>query len=121
MIELEKSRKQVADLIISVLTERNCVREALKQFPHDTNDQSIDAAWHALVHYEADEDIRRRDLLYADEQNEYLEMIAFTLKEGNALPQNIITSYNKYHERASTPKSYDGILKSIRNALRPLI
>ncbi len=68
------------------------------RFPKDAvSDPSIQAAWHALCHYEADEDLRRRDIGYANEQQELLELIAFTFKDGKELPQNLISAYSKYH------------------------
>ena len=47
-------RQLAGRLIISVLTEQLNVREAIKQFP-ETTDKSIECAYHALVHFEADE------------------------------------------------------------------
>ncbi len=92
-------RKLAADVIIGVLTEHICVRDGLLMFPK-TDDPSVQAAWHALCHYEADEDIRRRDIEYANQQQELLEMIAFTFKDGKELPANIIASYKPYYEEA---------------------
>ena len=51
-----KERRYVSRLIISVLTEQRCVREAIKLFP-DVKDTNIECAYHALLHYEADEEI----------------------------------------------------------------
>ena len=81
------ARKYIGDLIIAVLTDRIIVREALKKFPKDVKDASIKSAYHALIHREADEDLRRRDLLYRDEQDSYLEQIARTLQRGSELPK----------------------------------
>lgn len=94
---IQSARKYVGNLIINVLTDRIIVREALKLFPRDVKDASIKCAYHALVHREADEDIRRRDLLYRDEQDSYLEQVAQTLKQGLELPKNIIKNYNTYY------------------------
>ena len=97
-IDYTSQRKTAGDIIIGVLTEHFCVREGLLMFPKDAlDDPSIQAAWFALCHYEADEDLRRRDINYADEQQKLLEMIAFTFKDGKELPQNIISAYEKYH------------------------
>ncbi len=110
----KESRARVASLVRFVLIGELCVREAILKFPPDTEDASIDAAYHALVHYEADEDLRKRDLLYKEEQDDYLEMIANTLEKGDDLPQNIIAAYKKYYTETSIPheKSKSGILKS---------
>ena len=95
--DVESARKYIGNLIISVLTDRIIVREALKLFPNDVKDASIKSAYHALVHREADEDFRRRDLLYRDEQDSYLEQLARILQQGRELPKNIIKNYNQYY------------------------
>lgn len=91
-----KNRTFVSRLIISVLTEQRNVREAIKLFP-ETKDRNIECAYHALVHYEADEDLRKYDIEYRDAQNEYLEYIAQTLDSGKDLPKNIINEYKPYY------------------------
>ena len=70
-----KNRKYVARLVYAVLTERKTAREAILLFP-ETKDKSIECAYHALVHFEADEDLRYRDFDYREEQDDYLEFIA---------------------------------------------
>lgn len=99
-----EARKQVSELIFKVLTSNICVREAIKRFPPDISDQSVQCAWHALVHYESDQEYRM-DQEYTSEQNDYLEMIAFILRDGNAIPANIIHSYQDYYEMALIPNS----------------
>lgn|SRR5574344_264901 len=106
--EKPDDRACVASLIRFVLIGELCVREAIKQFPKDIEDTSIEAAYHALIHYEADEDLRKRDKLYCDEQNDYLEMIANTLEKGENLPHNIIANYRKYYKSANMPHSDTG-------------
>lgn len=112
-------RKAVADLILKVLTNKMHVKNALLKFPADIKDESIQAAWHALCYMEADEDLRRRDPAYADEQDDYLEMIAFTLQTGEPLPQNIIKVYKKYHKEALIPhsKTIKGIMDKLSRFL----
>ena len=109
-----KARKQVAEIIFKVLTGNICVREAIKLFPPDIMDLSIQCAWHALIHYESDQEYRMNQE-YSNEQNDYLEMIAFILRDGNALPANIIESYHQYYERASIPnsKTFQGWIKRL--------
>ena len=106
------NRKFVGRLVYSVLSERRCVREALKLFP-DSYDKNIECAYHALVHYEADEDLRYKDIEYKEEQNNYLEYIAETLCAGKELPRNIISEYeNYYNGTACVWKSgFKGFLK----------
>ena len=95
--DIQSARKYIGRLIINVLTDRIIVREALKLFPKDVSDASIKCAYHALVHREADEDLRRRDSMYRDEQDHYLEQVAQTLQQGLELPKNIIKNYNTYY------------------------
>ena len=94
---MNNDRAIVAALIRQVLISRLCVREAILQFPRDTEDKSIQAAYHALVHHEADEELRARDELYKEEQDDYLEFISQVLERGEDLPDNIIQSYEKYY------------------------
>jgi hypothetical protein len=99
--ELLNNRKFVGRLIFSVLAERRCVRDALKLFP-DSQDKNIECAYHALVHYEADEEMRYQDIEYREEQNDYLEFIAQTLSAGKELPRNIIADYEEYYNGMAT-------------------
>lgn len=104
-------RKYVGKIIISVLTERMNVRRGLTLFPQGCEDESVRTAWHALCHYEADEDIRKTDIEYHNEQVAFLEMIAFEFKDGNQLPQNIIDAYKPYYK--DNPITYESSLKGI--------
>ncbi len=96
------NRKFVGRLIYSVLAERRSVREAIQLFP-DSMDKNIECAYHALVHFEADEDMRYMDIEYRDEQNDYLEFIAETLSEGKELPRNIVADYEEYYKGVAHP------------------
>ncbi len=111
----KEERKIVSRLIYMVLAETLHVKEAILKFPKDINDDTIKTAYHALIHLEADEEFRKKDLDYKDEQDDYLEFIAEILQTGNALPQNIIRSYNKYYENINTPysESMKGLIKSL--------
>lgn len=113
--EYREERKQVSKLIYMILAETLCVREAILRFPKDTNDSTIKTAYHALIHHEADEDFRKSNLDYKDEQDDYLEFIAQILQTGDALPQNIIKNYEKYYSNANTPhsESMKGLIKSL--------
>lgn len=118
-IDYSFQRKCVADLIFKVLTHKILVREALLKFPSDSKDPSIQASWHALCHLEADEEIRRRDFEYASEQNDFLEMIAFTLQTGEELPENIKKAYDNYHKEALIPhsKGIKGLMEKLTRIL----
>ncbi len=99
-VDYTKLRKKVSKLFYDVLSGRMPVREALLKFPKDCGDKTITACWHALCHFEADEDIRKRDEQYKSEQDDYIEFIARTLNNGGELPQNIITEYDQYYNEA---------------------
>lgn len=109
----------VSRLIIRVLTGSLCVRDALLRFPANSNDSSIETAWHALSHYEADEDIRKSDKLYKEEQDNYLEFIAETLKNNKELPENIIDEYKNYYRDIpiSDTRTVRGFFKKIMRFL----
>lgn len=110
-VDITKQRQLVGNIIIAVLTERISVKKGLLLFPKGFEDPSIHAAWHALCHYEADDDIKAKDLDYNNQQVELLEMIAFTFKDGNPLPQNLIDAYKPYYQ--DNPISYDAGVKGI--------
>ena len=93
-------RRFVAELLKNVRLGQLSVREAMLNYPRDTKDESLIAAYHALIHYEADEDIRARDLLFREEQDDYLEFIYTTLENGDDLPQNIIDAYKEFYDSA---------------------
>lgn len=109
------NRKFVGRLIYAVLTERKNVREAIKTFP-ETKDKSIECAYHALVHYSADEEIRYNDIEYREAQDDYLEFIAQTLSEGKALPKNIIDEYKPYYKGTSSVwvEGLNGFMKEFK-------
>ena len=117
-VEELNNRKFVGRLVYSVLTERRCVRDALKLFP-DSQDKNIECAYHALVHYEADEDMRYHDIEYREEQNDYLEFIAETLTAGNELPRNIVADYEDYYKGTAKlwNNGFKGFLKEFLRAI----
>lgn len=106
------NRKYVGRLILSVLTERKNVREALKVFP-ESKDKNIECAYHALVHLAADEELRYHNFEYRQEQDDYLEFIAQTLSWGKSLPRNIIADYEQYYKGVALPwkKGKEGFWK----------
>ncbi len=110
-VDYAAQRKYVGNIIISVLTERISVKNGLLLFPKGCEDPSIHAAWHALCHYEADEDIKKKNIEFNNQQIELLELIAFTFKDGNPLPQNIIDAYKPYYE--NDPMLYESNIKGI--------
>ncbi len=112
-------RKKVSKLYIAVLTKKLPVRDALARFPRDCDDKTIIAAWHALCHLEADEELRLKDKMYCEEQDEYIEYIAYALEKGEELPSNIIEAYSPYYEDALIPagKSIKGVFHKLKKFL----
>ena len=108
-------RQYVGNIVIAVITERITVQRALTLFPKGCDDPSVRAAWHALCHYEADEELKNKDIEFNNQQLELLEMIAFAFKDGEPLPQNIIKAYKPYYK--DNPISYEkglsGFLKKL--------
>ena len=112
-----EDRQFVSRLIYSVLTNRICVREAILHFPKDRKkDKSLKAAYYALVHREADELLRAKDIEYKEEQDEYLEFLAETLQKGEPVPKNIIREYEQFY-KDNEPLKYSDGLKDIFNNL----
>ncbi len=111
MTENINDRVAVSKLLRRVRIGELCVRDALLLYPKDTDDESLIAAYHALIHYEADEDLRNRDRLYKEEQDDYIEFLSYILERGENLPENIIANYKKYYDSApilhkNTPKGF---------------
>ena len=92
-----ENRLLVAELIEQVLTDRIKTSDALSKFPKNKDDINIKCAFDALVHREADEDLRKKISDYAVVQDDYLMEICGFLKENADLPQNIISEYLKFH------------------------
>lgn len=110
-------RQRVADLIVGVLTGQIIVREALLKFP-STADKSVKCAWHALMHLEADEAVRARDVEFRQEQDEFLMFLADLLKRGEDLPANILSEYENYYGEAVLPVNKDSFLSKLLAFLR---
>ncbi len=106
---------KAGELIMQVLAEKISIQDAIKHFPRDEECSSLECAFHALLHYEADEDYRKHDPDYAEEQAEHLEGIACSLKNGEPLPLNIIQDYGEYYEKAPvlSKKGFKNIFKNL--------
>lgn len=114
-----KDRKKVSELVLAVLTGKMTVLEALKEYPKNLADPTLGAVFHALVHFEADEDLRAKDSLYRDEQDSYLEDIANILAKGESLPFNIIDEYDEYHKESLIYPNIDK--KTVFDRLKKMI
>ena len=107
-LHIYHNRLFVADLIIDVLANKKTVQEALSLFPKDKNDINLKCVFDALVHREADEDLRNKDSDYKEVQDEYLADLAKILRENERLPQNIINEYLKYYDGDIIPSKEKG-------------
>ncbi len=91
-------RKEVSNTLFLVLSGEMTVLKALLNFPKNSNDKSIDVCFHILMHLEADEDIRKKDNDYREEQDEFILNIAELLQNGEDIPINIIKEYNDFYK-----------------------
>jgi len=110
----------VADLIIDVITSKLTLQEALKKFPNDNSDINLKCAFDALIHYEADEDLRKKIPDYALVQDEYLANIAQALKQKHNIPSNIVARYYEYHKDniiAGNKKGFRGFIDYIKRMI----
>jgi len=124
MDEKYNDRLIAARLLREVRIGFRSVRDAMLMYPRDTSDESLIAAYHALIHYEADEDLRRRDSLYKEEQDDYIEFLSYTLGKGEDLPANIIANYQKFYDSApilhkNTPEGFwKGFWRSLNTGFK---
>ncbi len=84
-------------------------------FPKNTKDKSLKVAYHALIHREADDNLRAQDIEYREEQDDYLEFLAETLQKGESVPKNIIKEYEAWYPETTLPYS-----DSIKDLLKKL-
>lgn len=119
-LKIYQNRLLVADLINDVVLGKICVSRALELFPKDKTDINLKCAFDALMHREADEDLRAKELDYAQVQDEFLLDLASILKENQKLPQNIIEQYQKYHSD-NLIGEWDKPLKSILKNFKRMI
>lgn len=112
-----QAKKNLSGLIFDILTEKINVQDSIKFFPQDIEDESVECALHAILHFEADEDFRKYEPDYYEEQKDYLAYIAELFSRGEDLPANIIAEYKNYYEAApSTGKK--GIINMLKNLFR---
>ena len=78
-LKIYQNRLIVADLIFNVLKGKISVSEALGSFPNDENDINIKCAFDALLHREADEDLRNKIEDYKEIQDKFLYDLSFNL------------------------------------------
>ncbi len=111
----QKAREATGNLLYSVIAGAITPFEATKYFPKNIDDISLKIAWHALLHFDADEELRIENPEYAQEQIKYIELLAKILSQGKELPENMLDDYEALHMETFLPKQYNwlGKLKSI--------
>ena len=119
-LKIYQNRLLVSDLIIDVLTDKKTVQQAISLFPKEKIDINLKCAFDALMYREADEDIRAQYKDYASLQDDYLELIARTLKDNEQLPKNVISRYLKYNGENLLPDE-DKTLKQKLKKLKRMI
>lgn len=90
-------RKEISNTLFSVLSGEKTVLNALSNFPKNSYDESVNTCFHILMHLEADEDIRKKDAIYREEQDEFVLNMAQLLQNGEDIPINIIKEYNDFY------------------------
>lgn len=106
-----KARETTGNLLYSVISNTITPFEATKFFPKNVEDVSLKIAWHALIHYDADEEMRLENPEYAQEQIKYIELLAKILVEGKELPENILQEYEGLYIDTVLPKNYNWLGK----------
>ena len=61
--DLIETRRAVAKILVDVILGKIKVLDALKNFPKNSDDDSVNICFHILVHYESDEELRKKDQL----------------------------------------------------------
>lgn len=90
-------RQRAAQLLEAVIDERLEPRMAINRWPEPVKerDLSMDCAYQALWHFEADEDKQRTEVFYMDAQLELLKQMARHFQAGEDLPPYILALYRK--------------------------
>lgn len=108
-------REIVSELIIKLLAEKITLKEFVQEFPAYNTDESLECAYHAVLHYDSDDEYRKNDIEYATEQINHLKHIADLLENNESLPVNMIEEYRQYYEKVPilSPKGFKNILKNL--------
>jgi len=93
---IQDQRQAVAQVLDAVLLQTITPRQGLNRWPCLSGlDQSIDAAYMALMYLEADEDRHKAEWFYADVQLANLKTICDTLAQGQPLAEPVCRLYLK--------------------------
>ncbi len=117
--EVIKTRREVAKLLVDVILGKIATLEALKKFPKNSSDPSVNTCFHILVHYESDVELRKKDPLYKETQDEFIVDTAQTLLKGDELPINIIREYKDFygHDLIYRKNTKENIIKRLRRII----
>lgn len=88
--DLSERRKIAGQLLQEVLAGNTSPASARDRWPDSGGDASLDSAFHALFHFEDDEDVRKRDPKYADWQTSQLKQLADALLRGTSVSEDQI-------------------------------
>ena len=110
-ILLKKARENTGKLLYMLIEGSISAFEATKYFPKNVDDISLKIAWHAMLHYDADEEIRIKNPDYAQEQILHIENLAKILSRGDELPQNMLDDYEEIYKTTVLPKNYNWLGK----------
>jgi len=86
---LVEVRKSAANILKKMLDRKLIPKEAKDKWPSYKKDKILDIAFHALDHFEADEDIRLKDKKYAKWQTEQIQKIILCLETGEPIEKDI--------------------------------
>ncbi len=94
--QMLRNRLSAGHLLDAVLDERMEARQAIVRWPEtgECPDLSLDVAYQALWHFEADEERQRGELFYMDAQFELLSQMARYLLAGKPLPPYMLKAYS---------------------------
>lgn len=93
------ARQHAAHLLEAVADERLSASFAINRWPELSvqSDPSLNAAFQALWHFEADEEQQQHELFYMDAQLALLRQMAATLRTGQALAPHFLNAYSPEH------------------------
>ena len=111
----QKAREATGKILYSLISGAILANDAIKFFPRNIEETSVKIAWHAILHFDADEEIRQKDSDYAQEQLKYLELLSKILSQGKELPSNMLEEYENLYIDTIMPKRYDfwGTIKAL--------
>ncbi len=91
---IASSRRAAGGLLLDVFDEILTPRQAINRWPVVRGtDRSLDTAYQALLHFEADEEHQRGVPFYMDAQLELMRQMGTCLSQGRDLPDYMLAAY----------------------------